>query len=338
MTKASDNMTVWRVLRSVARGEGLCRAAESLEMDPAFVSRLIRHLEKEIGFALTERGVRPLQLTHEARNLLGYVDDLAFAHERLMAAAEAAGGRSRPMTLRIGVPVNIFRGHIYQFIKQYRKRDPMLTVEMRSDADHEDVINGRVEIGYLPYRPPVDGLLVREIIRAENCLLATPEYLAEHGRPTVPHELEQHMLILRRSRHYPETKMLVSGERTEPLVCRGIACQGDVPSCMAALLSHEGIAVDLSVHVLRREIEEGRVEPVLPSWHRPSWSLCLVVARTMLGNTRLVNFFRAFHEAECRAALQRLRYVRRLCGRDEIPEAAREGVIVRRHQKLEGVV
>ena len=48
-----------------------------------------------------------------------------------------------------------------------------------------------------------------------------------------------------------------------------IAFAGDVLSGKEVLLAAEGIAVDLSFHICRHEIEQGRLVRVLAGWHRP---------------------------------------------------------------------
>lgn len=43
-----------------------------------------------------------------------------------------------------------------ELIQSYRQKDPNLKVEILSDVDHEDVISGKVDVAYLPYRPPAE--------------------------------------------------------------------------------------------------------------------------------------------------------------------------------------
>lgn len=63
--------------------------------------------------------------------------------------------------------------------------------------DHEDVISGKVDIAYLPYRPPAEGLFIWDVNKVGNVPLATPEYVRRRGNPQSPEDLRTHDIILR---------------------------------------------------------------------------------------------------------------------------------------------
>ena len=92
-----------------------------------------------------------------------------------------------------------------EIIQSYSHQDPNLKVEILSDVDHEDVISGKVDIAYLPYRPPAEGLFIWDVNKVGNVPLATPEYVRRRGNPQSPEDLRTHDIILRAGRNYPAT-------------------------------------------------------------------------------------------------------------------------------------
>ena len=84
-----------------------------------------------------------------------------------------------------------------ELIQSYRQKDPNLKVEILSDVDHEDVISGKVDVAYLPYRPPAESLFIWNVNKVGNVPLATPEYVWKRGNPQSPEDLRTHDIILR---------------------------------------------------------------------------------------------------------------------------------------------
>ena len=76
---ATENLTAWKLLLSLAQGGGISEAAFSAGMDIAACSRLLRRLEDELGFKLIDHFSRPAKLTQEAVSILPAVAGLADA-------------------------------------------------------------------------------------------------------------------------------------------------------------------------------------------------------------------------------------------------------------------
>lgn len=295
-TRAADSIEAWRLLLALSEGQGFKGAAVALDMDLPACTRLMQKLESELGVGLVDHGVRPARLTAEAGKLLPIAKRLVAARDELSLSVQAL--LSAPLTVRLSLPVNIPRGSVARHIRAYQAKDPGLTVEILSDCDHGDILSGRIDLAYLPYRPPPEGLLVWDVGVARNALLASPEYLKKHDTPATPTDLARHAVILRSGRFYPETRMLESEEGTAPLLWKSIAFRGDVMSGKSALLRGEGIAIDLSIPVCKDEIERGDVVAVLPGWHRPDWDMTIAASREALGNHRLTDFARWLAEKE----------------------------------------
>lgn len=310
-----ENVAVWKLLLLLSEGKGFSEAAFELSMDIAVCSRLIKRLEEELGMALVDHYCRPAKLTKEAASIIPAVRSYLQGWQRLQNACCAS--RNMPLSLKFSIPVNVPRRDPYAIVKNYRRIDPTLELEIVSDADHEDVLNGRVDIAYLPYRPSADSLMLWPIAEIGNVMLASPDYLAANGTPKNPADLIRHDIIVRSGRHYPVTKNLTNGSECVALVSRRIAFAGDVASGREAVLSGEGIAIDLSFHTLKSEIESGRLVAVLPGWHRPKWQSTVATSKANLGNARLLNFCRWFAVHEAKASQRRDHeidlFVQKLC-------------------------
>lgn len=297
--KATKNIDAWRLVAELGEGGGYKAASVKLGLDFPTCTRLMQKLEAELGTELVVRNVRPAQLTDAGKFLLTSARAVSQAHEEALQCAVSLA--EVPMMIRLSIPVNCPRESIHELIQNYGREFPAFAVEILSDMNHADVLTGRADLAMLPYRPPADGLVIWELGKSFNVLLASPRYLHEHGEPKTPADMIHHDVILRSGDYYPKSSFLMRGEETVPFGFRHAAFSGDVMSGKEALLKGEGIAVSLSIATCRKELESGEVVPVLQGWHRPDWEMTLVMSRNHLGNQRLVRFAQAFVKSESEA-------------------------------------
>lgn len=303
--KISERLLVWQVLISLSEGKGFSLAADRFGRDEAFYCRLTHGLETEIGIRLTEPHSRPVRLTREAVELLPEIECYLDAAKKLNEKISESG--SQKLFIKLGIPVNVPRSSFVELIRSYAQKDPNLRVEILSDADHEDVISGKVDVAYLPYRPPSEGLFIWDVNKVENFPLATPEYIRKHGNPQSPEDLRSHDIILRTGRNYPVTTHLQKNGERRPLEYKQIVFSGDVLTGREWLMAGTGIAIDLSLAFCWKDIEQGRLLPVLNGWRRTPWDLTMVIKRQNLSNRRLVALARALLDHERKASVNRAR-------------------------------
>jgi DNA-binding transcriptional LysR family regulator len=301
--KSEFNLRAWQLLASLEKNSGMTGASVELGMDLALCTRIIQRLEKDLGIVLVNHMSCPAQLTPEARMLLPAVKDMLRSFERVRKAAKAAADAE--LTIRFSIPLNSPRQSFYSLIKAYEAVDPNLRIQFVADMDHDDVLSGRVDMAYLPYRPPAEGLLIHDICRQTNVPFAAPSYLRKYGVPRHPRELEAHRIIVRAARHYPHTKTLEKDGEVFPLKCRDVAFAGDALSAKTVALAGDGIAIDLSYVSCLPEVEQGSLVPVLNGWHRPDWEISCIMRRENIGNARMVRFMQWFSEKETEAAESR---------------------------------
>lgn len=122
--------------------------------------------------------------------------------------------------------------------------------------------------------PPPSALVARLLLRTRILTCASPDYLARHGTPKKPRDIERHHCILMRD---PKTGSpfgweLVRGKRVVPVQARGQLMVNDGAAMRAACIAGQGIAQLLELYV-RRPLADGRLVQVLPAWSDETYPL-----------------------------------------------------------------
>jgi LysR family transcriptional regulator for bpeEF and oprC len=186
-----DNLNALVVFVRVAEARSFTAAAERLGLTASAVSKSITRLEKELGVRLLHRSTRLVNLTNDGtgffehcREILASVEEA----ERTVTLAKASPhGR-----VRIQMPVGFGRRVVMPALRQLSQRHPGLVVDAELSDRVADVayegFDAAIQIGQVSD----ERLVARLICRLRFTALASPQYLAEHGEPATPDELDQH--------------------------------------------------------------------------------------------------------------------------------------------------
>ncbi len=169
------------------------RAAARLGVTPAAISKSVLKLEEDLGVKLLARTSRSVSLTPEgsiflarARDAIASVTD---ARELVSSARRQPHGE-----VKLTVPP-VLSGLVVAGLPRLTTRYPKLTVRFvvtdRVTSLMEDGIDVAVRMGPLPE----SSLVARRLRGSRWVTLAAPSYVAAHGPPTHPRELDQHDCI-----------------------------------------------------------------------------------------------------------------------------------------------
>ena len=183
-----DKLKQLETFVSVAQRGSLTGAARALALAPAIIGRRLDALEARLGVKLLLRTTRRLSLTHEGSAFLEdcqrLLADLANAE-----ASVSAGGVQASGHLRVTAPGGFGRRHVAPLVPLFRELHPEVTISLNlSDRLVDMATEGfdcAVRVGDMP-----DSALV-SVRLADNRRLcvATPAFLARHGRPQQPGDL-----------------------------------------------------------------------------------------------------------------------------------------------------
>lgn len=263
-----DRLTVLQTYIAVAETGSFTIAAERLGLSRAMASRHVQTLEDRLGVRLLQRTTRRVSTTQagtvyleRARRLLADFDE---------AETEVRGERAAPRgTLRVNAPVSFGRTHLAATLPGFLARHPGLTVELTVNDRIVDLIEEGYDVAIRIGRLVDSTLVARRIASIAVRLAASPGYLAAHGTPAEPADLERHAWLgYMYSSAHGTPRLLHEDGREVTLKAAGplLANNGDILAEAAA--GGAGIVLQPDF-ILRPFLEAGRLVPVLPRWRGP---------------------------------------------------------------------
>lgn len=182
------------VILAVARRTGFAAAAAELGMSPSAVSHAVRLVEERLGAPLFARTTRSVALTEAGRALVEAAEpalrDIGERVERIRAAKGRVSG-----LLRLNVP-NIALPILTPVVGAMAKRFPAVTVEIYADDAIVDIVAAGFDAGVrLGEMIAEDMVATRLTPPFAAIIVASPAYLAAHGRPKSVADLKDHNCI-----------------------------------------------------------------------------------------------------------------------------------------------
>jgi len=200
-----DRIDQFRIFTRVVEAASFTRAAQSLGLPRSSVSAAVLELEKRLDARLLHRTTRRVSLSQDGRvfyeRCLQLLADVAAVEELFRPAAGPTG------TLRIDAPGRIGRLIIAPALPAFLDRYPGVNIELGVTDRPVDLIADSVDcvVRVGPQRD--SGLIARPIGELPLVNVASPAYLARHGVPETPADLDAHVAV-----NYAPP----SGSRVEP--------------------------------------------------------------------------------------------------------------------------
>ncbi len=258
----------------VVRAGSFAEAARRVGMPANTISRRVQQLESALKSQLILRSTRKLQLTAIGQT---FYDQCAQNIEELVLAGQQAADTHPEPTgaLRVALSADFFEILPISFFTEFLARYPGISLELVIDNAYLDLMASGVDLALRP-ESLLDENATRRVLRKRSRrLVASPKYLEACATPASLDELRQHdCLIVSRSTG-PQTWYLNGPEgRVEVQVRSRFLASASTPVRQAAV---EGLGIALLQDaIVKRDIDEGRLVPVLDQYRSAPTNLCAV--------------------------------------------------------------
>lgn len=169
-------------------------AADQLGLTRSVVTRQIAALEDHLGVKLMTRTTRRLTLTSAGTDYLDKCRTILDLVES--AETDVMEARLNPRgNLRVGLPLSFGLKRIAPLLPDFQKIYPEITLALDFTDRHINLIDEGIDLSIRITARLDPGDVVRKLGETRLLAIASPEYLARHGRPAHPSELSGHACL-----------------------------------------------------------------------------------------------------------------------------------------------
>ena len=253
----------------VADTGGVSPAARRLGVSKSIVSRRLFRLEAELGIQLLARTTRGAALTEAGVTFRDHAArvcaEMDIARESILPAGDLRG------QLRIAAPLSFGTTHLAPVLAKLARKHPRLNMFACYSDRFVDIIGEgfdcAVRLGYLSD----SNLIARRIGSISGRLVASPDYIKEHGSPATPDELLTHQALMQGT----EAWSLIDGDKTVTIHPQGRFKADNGAALAAAAIAGLGIAL-LPDFLTETALASGALVPVMSRYPVPEGGIFIV--------------------------------------------------------------
>jgi DNA-binding transcriptional LysR family regulator len=263
-----DRFSAMSAFVAVVEQGSFARAAERLDVSTSSLSRLVADLESHLGARLLNRTTRRLSLTDAGQayyeRCVQLLADLSEAEAIAGQSAAAPRGRIK-LTCSVAIGLQRLAPAFASFVARY----PEVHFEAVVVDRMVDLVEEGVDLAIRVGAVGSDRLVARRLGQMQLIVCAAPTYLAAHGTPQLPADLERHSLITYAYSPAPNQWRLTDGAGAVHLVKAAGALHsnsGDINVASAAAGLGIVMEPDFIVGPL---LADGRLVALLPDYRGP---------------------------------------------------------------------
>jgi DNA-binding transcriptional LysR family regulator len=292
-----DKLDAMRLFVRVAEAGSFSAVARQLNVARSAVTRQVAGLEASLGVKLLARTTRRLSLTSAGAAYLEKCRVIL----NLVEAAEtglAEENQSARGPVRISVPLSLGLRYLSPLLLEFATLHPEVALDTEYSDQRSNLFESGLDLTVRVTRQLEPGDVARRIGSSGSMVVASPDYLARHGRPRHPADLLHHECLAYTGARTQKWDFVVDGQvQSFPVRGRLQANNGDALLFAAA----SGFGVSYAPNFICAEaVAAGHVKQILPDFEIPELGIYAMLPGNRLVPHRvrvLVDFLAARLEA-----------------------------------------
>jgi LysR family transcriptional regulator for bpeEF and oprC len=265
-----DQIQAMRIFVRVVEAGTFTRAADSLNLPKATVTKHVQGLEARLRVKLLNRTTRRVTVTADGAayydrtvRLLTDLDDIE---------ASMTNARANPRgRLRVDVGTSVAQLLVIPNLADFHARYPDIQLDLGVSDRIVDLIGDNVDCVIRGGELSDQSLVARRVGNVEFITVASPEYLARKGVPTHPLEIEEsHSSVIyfspQSGRHYPLE--FIKGAESIDISGPYQLSVNEANAYVASVLAGLGIGQITSFQA-QAHLQSGALVRLMPDWTQP---------------------------------------------------------------------
>ncbi|WP_434634527.1 LysR family transcriptional regulator [Chromobacterium sp. CV08] len=258
-----DRLTAMQVFAEVAQLGSFTAAGDKLDMSRPMVTRYVDELEQWLGARLLQRSTRKVTLTDAGLACLSRCQQMLELAAEVRADASQRDGQVRGL-LRVAASTSFGLAVLGGAIAEFGELHPLLRVDLQLGDRAVNLIEERIDLAIRITNEPDPGLVGRRLCDCLSLLVASPSYLARHGTPREPQDLESHRCLSYSNFGRSEWR-LRRGQQESRVRVAGNISANEASALLSAALAGAGVSLQPS-YLAAPYVRRGELVALLPEW------------------------------------------------------------------------
>jgi len=282
-----DYLTAVRAFVRVVEAGSFSKAADSLELPRNTVTKLVQSLEAHLRVKLLNRTTRQVSTTSDGAiyfdRMVRLLEDWYEAESELSSGQQHPHGR-----LRLDMGAGMASQLIIPALADFRGRYPEIQLDIGVSDRPLDLVSERIDCVIRAGEIKDPSLIARHVGDMPFVICAAPSYLATHGAPQNPEDLNDNHTLIRyfysgSTRQLPF--ILASEAGKVSVEGKYFVSVNESNALLAAAVAGLGVAAG-PAFMLQPRVESGDLVALLPSWSPPPVPLHVVFPANRHMNVR----------------------------------------------------
>ncbi len=280
-----------KVLKAVVECGSFTAAAARLNISAARVSKSIEQLEFNLEAVLFNRSTRQMQITDSGKHCynraLVMIKQWQDLKEQLVESQQSTKGN-----LRISAPMSWGLDILAPIIEAFMQQYPDITLDVQLSDQQVNVLEGQFDLVLrLTNQLSDSNLICRKITNYQFITCASPSYLAAHGEPKEPSQLQDHCCLMYTLPGATRKWQFIKGRKSIDVYLKPQLISNNSKLLHTALLSGRGIALIPEFMVIK-DLAAAQLMPILKDYSTKDLNLYSLRPSNSMPSHRL----KVFHD------------------------------------------
>lgn len=288
MKRKIDLLKAMNTFVMVAEKGSFSAVSRELNIVTSAISRQVSDLESHFSCQLLYRTTRAMHLTAEGTR---YLEEFKEVLNRISSLENSTSDLDAALTgqLRISVPRGSVSLGFLKAASEFMKMHPDVKISWLFVNRFVNMVEEGIDLSIRIGELPASSYIARRYGTININFVASPEYIAQHGKPKQPKDLLEHQCITDSSNQFPKRwRYQVNGKESNIVVMSNIeANDGDIVAQLAVY--GNGIAY-LPTFLTQTYLDSGQLMPVLEDFEFDTVPVSLVYPASLMKNRALKSF------------------------------------------------
>lgn len=259
-----DKFLEMRSFASVIEMGSFVRAADSLDMSVAAVSRYVSGLEGRLGVRLMQRTTRKLSLTEEGEVFYARCKEILAGLVEAEAEITLRTGQAVGQ-IKINAPVSFGILQMASLWGVFISQQPKISLDITLSDRVVDLVEESIDVAIRIGRLPSSTMISRKLATTQMVLCASPAYLSRAGKPKNLADLAEHAVLAFSYWSDGDEWQFEGPKGMESVKVKPRMHANSGDTCRGGALEHQGIILQ-PTFLVGRDLHSKALVEVLPQY------------------------------------------------------------------------